>query len=271
MALAIKIKDGRFDRIPERYSDELQRVISWMLTLDQAKRACIDDLINLPLVSIRLREKRFEEKQQFHFQLLKKKEQEIAKKEEKLAKRERLLLEKEKALACEEAKIAAKHQLLKHRENELKDIKQALERQQNELTNRLKQIHTEAADHQSTPQEQLTLDQQRLNLIESALSTGFDSSQADPSASQPDSLQSASKAKLLQNYSNLVNRLHQRKSPTHSNESKIESRYSSHQRAISIQDSEQLMASRNVNNNSRETLRDLNLLDSQNTQHYRHQ
>jgi len=42
-------------------------VINWMLTLEQRKRATIDDLINLPLVSVRLREKRFEEKQQFHF------------------------------------------------------------------------------------------------------------------------------------------------------------------------------------------------------------
>lgn len=62
MALAIKIKDGKFDRIPSKYSEELQRVIVWMLCLEQIKRASIDDLINLPLVSIRLREKRFEEK-----------------------------------------------------------------------------------------------------------------------------------------------------------------------------------------------------------------
>jgi hypothetical protein len=62
MALAIKIKDGKFERIPTRYSEELQRVIVWMLCLEQIKRASIDDLINLPLVSIRLREKRFEEK-----------------------------------------------------------------------------------------------------------------------------------------------------------------------------------------------------------------
>lgn len=62
MALAIKIKDGKFERIPMRYSEELQRVICWMLTLDQRRRATIDDLINLPLVSMRLREKRFEEK-----------------------------------------------------------------------------------------------------------------------------------------------------------------------------------------------------------------
>ena len=58
----MKIKQGKFDRIPPRYSDELQRVICWMLCLDQGRRASVDDLINLPLVSIRLREKRFEEK-----------------------------------------------------------------------------------------------------------------------------------------------------------------------------------------------------------------
>jgi hypothetical protein len=62
MALALKIKDGHFERIPQRYSDELQRVINWMLTLDQTKRASIDDLISLPLVSIRIRERRFEQK-----------------------------------------------------------------------------------------------------------------------------------------------------------------------------------------------------------------
>ena len=89
MALAIKIKEGKFERIPMRYSEELQRVISWMLTLDQRYRARIEDLTNLPLVSIRLREKKFEEKQQFHFQLLKKKELEISKRDDKINKREK--------------------------------------------------------------------------------------------------------------------------------------------------------------------------------------
>jgi hypothetical protein len=63
MALAIKIKEGKFDRIPQRYSEELSRVVTWMLSLEQKKRASIDDLISIPLISIRLREKRFEEKQ----------------------------------------------------------------------------------------------------------------------------------------------------------------------------------------------------------------
>lgn len=62
MALALKIKEGKFERIPSRYSEELERVIRWMLSLEQQARASIDDLINLPLVNVRLREKRFEEK-----------------------------------------------------------------------------------------------------------------------------------------------------------------------------------------------------------------
>ena len=102
MALALKIKEGKFERIPPRYSEELHRVICWMLTLEQKRRATIDDLINLPLVSVRLREKRFEEKQQFHYQLLKKKEQEIVKREEKISKREKTVSEKEKFLKDKE-------------------------------------------------------------------------------------------------------------------------------------------------------------------------
>lgn len=31
LALALKIKDGVFSRIPEQYSEELMRVITWML------------------------------------------------------------------------------------------------------------------------------------------------------------------------------------------------------------------------------------------------
>jgi NIMA (never in mitosis gene a)-related kinase len=55
----MKIREGKFERIPERYSDELQRVICRMLTLKREDRASIDELISIPLVSIRLREKNF--------------------------------------------------------------------------------------------------------------------------------------------------------------------------------------------------------------------
>ena len=35
MALALKIKEGKFDRIPRGYSDELQRTIEWMLQMQK--------------------------------------------------------------------------------------------------------------------------------------------------------------------------------------------------------------------------------------------
>lgn len=52
LSLAIKIKSGKTDKLPSRYSEELQRVISWMLTVDSNKRPSIEDLINLPQVKI---------------------------------------------------------------------------------------------------------------------------------------------------------------------------------------------------------------------------
>ena len=57
LALALKIKTGKFDRIPEAYSDELQWVIQWMLIQDMEKRASIDQLIKLPQISSRLHQK----------------------------------------------------------------------------------------------------------------------------------------------------------------------------------------------------------------------
>jgi serine/threonine protein kinase len=50
VALAMKIKDGRFARLPSRYSEELNRVISWMITTDYRRRPSTEDLLKLPLL-----------------------------------------------------------------------------------------------------------------------------------------------------------------------------------------------------------------------------
>ena len=55
--MALKIKEGRYERIPEEYSAELMRVIRWMLKPEQKQRPNVEDLLNLPNVSIRLRER----------------------------------------------------------------------------------------------------------------------------------------------------------------------------------------------------------------------
>jgi serine/threonine protein kinase len=57
LSLALKIKEGVFRRIPEQYSEELMRVISWMLKPDPKQRPNVEDLLNLPNVSVRLRER----------------------------------------------------------------------------------------------------------------------------------------------------------------------------------------------------------------------
>lgn len=80
----MKIKDGKFERIPSRYSEELQRVVSWMLCQNYHNRPSVEDLMNLPQISLRIREKKMQEIQV----LLRRKEEELKAKEEKINERE---------------------------------------------------------------------------------------------------------------------------------------------------------------------------------------
>lgn len=56
LSLALKIKAGLFKRLPERYSEELMRSIRWMLNVEPSQRPNVEDLLNLPNISIKLRE-----------------------------------------------------------------------------------------------------------------------------------------------------------------------------------------------------------------------
>lgn len=76
-ALAVKIRAGKVEKLPTRYSEELQRVVNWMLSLDPNLRPSVEDLLNLPQISLRIREKKLRENQL----ALKKKEEELKKKE----------------------------------------------------------------------------------------------------------------------------------------------------------------------------------------------
>jgi serine/threonine protein kinase len=62
LSLALKIRDGKYGRIPSKYSDELMRVIRWMLKPEAKQRPNVEDLLNLPNVSIRLRERALKRK-----------------------------------------------------------------------------------------------------------------------------------------------------------------------------------------------------------------
>lgn len=85
LSLAEKIKNGKFDRLPSKYSEELQRVVAWMLRVNPEERPTVDDLLNVPQISLRLREKRLKE----NYNALKKKEEELKKKEQDLIDKEK--------------------------------------------------------------------------------------------------------------------------------------------------------------------------------------
>lgn len=101
LALAMKIKSGKFERLPIRYSEELQKVVSWMIRLNPEERPSTDALLNLPQISLRLKEQNLKD----NYNLLKKKEEELQKnenlykqKEEEIQKQMEKLKEKEKEL-----------------------------------------------------------------------------------------------------------------------------------------------------------------------------
>mmetsp|Transcript_10744 Transcript_10744/g.20985 ORF Transcript_10744/g.20985 Transcript_10744/m.20985 type:complete len:308 (+) Transcript_10744:2518-3441(+) len=57
IALATKIRAGLFERVPSRYSEELQNLIKWMLSVESLRRPSVDDLLQLPQLSLRWQEK----------------------------------------------------------------------------------------------------------------------------------------------------------------------------------------------------------------------
>lgn len=101
LSLALKIKDGQFGRIPPRYSEELMRSIKWMLKVDPKQRPSVEDLLNLPNISMQLREKSLIK----NSTTVKKKEEEVKQREQRLRKKEEELNEREQRLKEKEKEI----------------------------------------------------------------------------------------------------------------------------------------------------------------------
>ena len=57
LALALKIKEGQCERIPEVYSNELWSLIQCMLRLDQADRYSVDEIVRHHLIEPHLEPK----------------------------------------------------------------------------------------------------------------------------------------------------------------------------------------------------------------------
>lgn len=101
LSLAMKVKSAKFERIPSRYSDELQRVITWILNRDWRARPSIDDMLNIPQISMRLRDKRLRDSKN----TIKKKEEDLKVKSENLAELEKSLKIKESSLKQKESML----------------------------------------------------------------------------------------------------------------------------------------------------------------------
>eukprot|EP00826_Nyctotherus_ovalis_P039791 TRINITY_DN3848_c0_g2_i1.p1 TRINITY_DN3848_c0_g2~~TRINITY_DN3848_c0_g2_i1.p1 ORF type:complete len:314 (-),score=104.67 TRINITY_DN3848_c0_g2_i1:45-986(-) len=111
-SLAAKIKTGKFSKLPEKYSEELSRVIRWMLSVEAEERPGIDDLLNVPQISLRIREKRYRENQRV-----------LQKKKEDYEKRELQVIAKENSLKKLEEFVKNKKEELFVMEKKVKELK----------------------------------------------------------------------------------------------------------------------------------------------------
>eukprot|EP00696_Hemimastix_kukwesjijk_P003574 gnl/Hemi2/14377_TR4869_c3_g8_i2.p1 gnl/Hemi2/14377_TR4869_c3_g8~~gnl/Hemi2/14377_TR4869_c3_g8_i2.p1 ORF type:complete len:397 (-),score=108.84 gnl/Hemi2/14377_TR4869_c3_g8_i2:313-1503(-) len=84
IALAAKIKLGKFARLPPKYSSEVFRVIQMMLQVDHKRRPTIDQLLALPPFQARLRERNLAKQ----ITTVKQREDAVRMQEEAIVKRE---------------------------------------------------------------------------------------------------------------------------------------------------------------------------------------
>lgn len=80
----MKIKSGKIDRIPSAYSDELFRTIQSMMNLDKHKRPSVEDLMQHPQVSFRIKDQNIKDV----YSGVKRKEEDILKKDKMVKERE---------------------------------------------------------------------------------------------------------------------------------------------------------------------------------------
>lgn len=84
IALANKILQGDFERIPDRYSEDLYQAIKMMLSVESSKRPTVTELMSLKIVKMRIKEKEMRSE----YQKIKKREADVTKKMENLQAKE---------------------------------------------------------------------------------------------------------------------------------------------------------------------------------------
>ena len=111
--LARKIKSGKIDPIPDFYSNKLNEIINLLMNIEPEKRPNIRQIINMPEINIRIKEKKIKEnlkKLKKMESLLKLREMNNKEKEEELILKEKYLNEREKNLNQREEYIKRKEE-----------------------------------------------------------------------------------------------------------------------------------------------------------------
>ena len=116
LSLALKIKSGKVDKIPDIYSHNLEKIILWMMNIEQDKRPSIKDIVAIPEVNIRIKEKKIKE----GYQKLKKFENELKVREDNLIEKEKKLKMREKFLDEREKNLIKRENYIKAKEDEIK-------------------------------------------------------------------------------------------------------------------------------------------------------
>jgi serine/threonine protein kinase len=122
-SLAIKIRDGKYGKLPKIYSEEIWRIINLMMSTKKENRPSVDDLLNVPMISMRLREKRLRDTSA----KLKKRDEELKLRELKIVDMEAKISQLEKQLDTKDAIISEKDLLLSQKDKEIEAMKKQLE------------------------------------------------------------------------------------------------------------------------------------------------
>ena len=115
LALAMKIKAGKFKDISDCYSAELSNFVSLCLRSEAEVRPTVEQLLSLPCLSIRLKEKKLSN----HYL-------ELKRREEELNERETWMEEREAELSRRESEMRALRQMLDDREKIIEEREASL-------------------------------------------------------------------------------------------------------------------------------------------------
>ena len=128
--LAMKIKSGKVEDIPSFYSNNLHKLISMLMNLDQNVRPNIKEIVSIPEISLRIRERKIKEK----LKKLKKVENDLKMREMNIREKEEELLMKEKYLNEREKNLSQREQFIKNKEEEF--LKVENDRDNNRFNNK---------------------------------------------------------------------------------------------------------------------------------------